>query len=70
MTLLPTSRCAKCGGPVDRESYVIGYCRATAMEWIYLCGGCEVGFREWLVAGPTTDLATLGARHCEKGSSQ
>jgi hypothetical protein len=53
MALLTTSRCAKCGGPVDRESYVIGYCRDTAMQWIYLCVGCEAGLREWMMTGET-----------------
>jgi hypothetical protein len=42
-------RCARCGGPVDvHDTYVIGYCKANALEWIYLCEDCEVLLREWL----------------------
>lgn len=49
--------CAKCGAPVDRHDvYVIGYSKQSAMEWIYLCRGCEAGLREWLNAdGPPED---------------
>jgi hypothetical protein len=49
--------CAKCQGPVDRhDAYVIGYSKRSAMEWIYLCRGCEAVLREWLIAdGPPED---------------
>jgi hypothetical protein len=52
---LPVSKkysCARCGGEVDLHGvYVIGFSKDSAMEWIYLCGGCEAGLREWLRAG-------------------
>lgn len=42
-------RCARCQGPVDlHDVYVIGFHKLSAMDWIYLCGGCEAGLREWL----------------------
>lgn len=49
---------------MDRESYVIGYCRDTAMEWIYLCAGCEPAFRRWLDRPPVDPRADrrLGLR--------
>ena len=43
------SVCEKCGGEVDlHDVYVIGFARSSAMEWVYLCGSCEAGLREWL----------------------
>lgn len=48
------SSCARCGGEVDlHDAYVIGYCKQTAMEWIYLCPTCELALRDWISA-PTT----------------
>jgi hypothetical protein len=50
--LVTEHRCAKCNGPVDlHDTYVIGYCKQTAMEWIYLCEDCEDDLREWLASG-------------------
>ena len=41
--------CARCEGPVDlHDSYVIGYAKQSAMEWIYLCDHCKSALREWM----------------------
>lgn len=55
MSRFEGASCEKCNGPVDRHAYVIGYCRDTAMTWIYLCGGCEAGLREWLTESVTDE---------------
>lgn len=41
--------CARCDAPVDlHDSYVIGYSKQSAMEWIYLCISCAAALRSWL----------------------
>lgn len=57
--------CAKCGGDVDlHDVYVIGFAKHSAMEWIYLCAGCEVALRRWLSRPPIDPRADrrLGLR--------
>lgn len=42
-------RCARCNSAVDLQtSYVIGFSKQAAMEWIYLCDECRVDLRVWV----------------------
>lgn len=52
------ANCARCGASVDLHgSYVLGYHKQSAMEWIYLCADCERALRYWIAVGLTLHLS-------------